>query len=249
MRVAIHQPNFMPWMGLFQRLYLVDRFVVFDHVQAMGGRSWLSRNRLLVAGREMWLTVPVRKTGRLGQRVIEVQINYQPDFVRKHLRTIEVNYRKAPYFEPVFAKVSALFERRHELIAEFNMEFIRWVCDCLELPVEFVHSRDLLRERPELDRLKGNDLVLQLCRAVDADSYVSGTGCLDFIEPQAFENRGIEFFFQKFEHPVYRQTGSRSFVSHLSILDALFNVGPEETRAMIAQPAMERAVSDNARLQ
>jgi len=87
MRVAVHQPNFLPWLGFFHRLALVDRFVVFDHVQAMGGRTWLSRNRLLIGGQPRWLSLPVKKSGRLGQAVSEVEVSYQGDFAPKHLRT------------------------------------------------------------------------------------------------------------------------------------------------------------------
>lgn len=242
MRVAIHQPNFIPWMGLFQRMHLVDTFVFFDHVQAMGGRSWLSRNKLLIAGRDAWLTVPVRKAGRLGQRVDEVEIDYQIDFVPKHLKTLMVNYKKSPYFAAIFPEVEAMFLQRPRLIADFNMTFITWAARLLDLPVNFLRSSELARENPVLESLAGNDMVLEICRAAGADEYVSGGGCLDFIDPEAFEREGIRFYFQQFEHPVYPQIGGGSFVSHLSILDALFNAGPEQTKNMVMQPTMNRAI-------
>lgn len=242
MKVAIHQPNFLPWLGIFQRLFLVDMFVFFDHVQAMGGRSWLSRNRLLVGGREHWLTMPVRKSGRHGQKVSEVQINYDVDFVPKHLKTIEVNYRRAPHFAAIFPMLEVLYQRRHTLIAEFNMEFICGVAALLGLPTKFIRSGDLVREHPRLEGLKGNEQVLETCRAARATEYVSGGGCLDFIEPAKFEEAGIPFYFQRFEHPVYPQAGGRQFVANLSIVDALLNAGVERTREMIMQPTRDRGV-------
>ncbi len=223
-------------------MFLVDTFIFFDHVQAMGGRTWLSRNKLLIAGRNAWLSMPVRKAGRHGQRVDEVEINYQVDFVHKHLKTLMVNYKKAPHFAAIFPDVEELYLRRYRLIADFNMAFISWAAKLLGLRVGFVRSGDLARKHPTLDALSGNALVLEVCRAAAADEYVSGGGCLDFIEPAAFEREGVRFYFQRFEHPVYRQVGSRDFVSHLSILDALFNAGVEQTKTMIMQPTMERAI-------
>jgi hypothetical protein len=116
------------------------------------------------------------------------------------------------------------------------------VAKLLELPLRFLRSSDLARARPELDSLGGNNLVLAVCRAAGADAYVSGTGCLDFIQPEAFEREGVRFYFQRFTHPTYSQVGSNAFVSHLSVLDALFNAGVAGTRAMICQRTEDRAI-------
>ncbi|HYC02680.1 MAG TPA: WbqC family protein [Azospirillaceae bacterium] len=240
MRVAIHQPNFMPWLGLFHRLARVGRFVVFDHVQAMGGRSWLSRNRIMVGGEAHWLTVPVRKAGRLGQRIDEVEIDHSADFGRKHLRTLELSYRKAPHAAPVLEMLADLYGRQHRLIADFNLAFTRAVCAALGLRVEFLHSSALAAADPSLAAAAGNELVLRICQAAGADEYVSGSGCLDFIRPESFEAAGIAFHFQRFDPPVYPQQGSRSFVSHLSVVDALCNLGPDGVRALIDRPGLER---------
>ena len=243
MRVAIHQPNFMPWMGLFQKLYLADVFVLLDHVQASGGRSWLSRNRLIVGGRSTWLTVPIHKSGRFGQRIRDVEINYQADFVSKLLRTIEYNYRKAPFYDQVIPAVSELFKRRHKHIGQLNTEFIRWVCSYLGISVRFVSSSDLASRDTEIGKSSGNTLVLEICRAARATTYISGNGCLHFIEPASFERAGIVFRFQRFEHHRYCQIGSREFISHLSILDALLNVGAEETARLVCQTNLSSSAS------
>ena len=238
MRVAIHQPNFMPWMGLFQKLYMADVFVLLDHVQASGGRSWLSRNRLIVGGRSTWLTVPSHKSGRFGQRIRDVEINYQADFVSKLLKTIEYNYKKAPFYGHVIPIVSELFETRYQHIAQLNAEFIRWACSYLGFSVRFVSSSDLAVRHKEIEKVSGNALVLQVCRAARATTYISGNGCLHFIEPASFERAGILFRFQHFEHPRYCQIGSREFISNLSILDALLNVGAEETARLVCQSSL-----------
>lgn len=240
MRAAIHQPNFMPWLGFFHRLGTVERYIVFDHVQAMGGRSWLSRNRILVGGAAHWLTLPVHKSGRFGQAIREVEIDHRGDIVRKHLRTLELSYKKAPHAAPVLSMLHDLYKAEHRFISDFNCAFIRGVCHLLELDVEFVSSSDLIRNNPELAAASGNDLVLQICLAAGVTSYVSGEGCLDFIQPDAFERQGIAFHFQNFEHPTYRQQGAKDFVSHLSIVDALSNVGAAGVRELIGHANLRR---------
>ena len=238
MRVAIHQPNFMPWMGLFNRLALCDLFVVLDHVQASGGRSWLSRNRLIVSGKARWLTVPIHKSGRSRQRVRDVEINYEGEFVSKHLRTIEYNYKDAPLFNDVFPIIVDMLNRHHRYIVEFNTEFIQWVCTYLHISTPFISSSDLARAESTLDATSANALILEICRTVRATTYTSGTGCTDFIDPESFERAGIAFSFQSFDHPTYAQVGSQEFVSNLSILDALFNVDPEKISRMVRQPGL-----------
>lgn len=246
MRVAIHQPNFMPWLGFFHRLAMVDRFVVFDHVQAMGGRTWLSRNRLLIAGEGRWFSLPVKKAGRLGQAVKEVEVGYEGDIARKHLRTIEVSYGRCAHAEPFIAMMNELYQARYRYIAELNTAFIRAVCRHLGVTTEFIWSTDVVAKDPAIANLGGNELVLAVCRAAGATDYVSGDGCLDFIRPEAFEAAGIAFYFQKFVHPTYRQHGAREFVSHLSVFDALCNLGAAATRELIAIPALTRPVAAGA---
>ena len=227
-------------MGLFHKLFLADIFVVLDHVQAMRKGGWLTRNRLLVSGRESWLVVPIFRAGRGLQRVREMEINYGTHFVRKHLRTIEVNYKKARYFDAFFPMMEEILERRYRCLAELNIEFIQGVCRCLEIPVTFVSSSDLATRHSSVNTGTGNALVLAICDAVGATSYISGTGCLDFIDPRSFDDAGIEFFFQTFDHPHYLQIGRHEFTPNLAILDALLNVGSDNTARMVCQPGKQR---------
>ena len=234
MRVAIHQPNFIPWMGLFDRLARVDRFVLFDHVQAVRGKSWFSRNKILVAGAPHWLTVAVERSGKGLQPVSEVRINPQARFPGRHLRTLEVEYGRHPGFAETMALVEPVFTAGHERLADVNAALIVALADALGLGVSFVRSTDLVAEHPELAALAGNDLVLATARAAGADRYLSGDGCHDFIDPEVFARHGVTFAFQEYEPPAYPQHGRDGpFVSHLSVLDALCNVGLPGLRALL----------------
>ncbi len=233
MKVAIHQPNFFPWLGIFHRIRLVDRFIVFDHVQAMRGKSWLSRNQLIIGGERKWLTMPTVKSGAGFQAVSDVCINYQVDPADRHLKTLQANYGRTPFYTKAIEFLRELYGRRHERIADFNLDFIKWACAQMSIDTEFVHSKDLLRQYPYLAELKGNDIVLELCKCAGATSYVSGTGCLDFILPASFEEAGIGFYWQEFKHPEYNQGSRSDFQSHLSVLDAFFHIGPDNVRDLL----------------
>lgn len=238
MRVAIHQPNFMPWLGIFHRAAMVDRFVFFDHVQALRGKSWLTRNRILVHGEPRWLTMPVNRSGTGLPKVSEVRIQWDNPTVTKHLRTLEVEYGRHQYFGDVFGFLAELYDARPPFIADVNKAFIAGVLERLGLRTELLSSTDLADQEPQLLALRGNALVVATCRAAGSDEYVSGEG-FDVIEPSAFEAEGIAFWFQRFTHPEYPQKATSSFVSHLSVLDALFNVGFDGVRKLVDREARE----------
>lgn len=240
MRVAIHQPNFMPWLGIFHRAAMVDRFVFFDHVQALRGKSWLTRNRILVQGSARWLTMPTQKSGAGLPAVNEVRIQWDNPSVAKHLRTLEVEYGRHPHFDSVYGLVAELYELRPPLVADLNKAFFTRVLARLGLNVELLSSTELAVGSPRLRELRGNDLVVALCHAAEADEYVSGAGCFDFIHPPAFEAEGIAFWVQALTHPEYPQRGTSNFVSHLSVLDALFNVGFDGVRRLVEREARDR---------
>jgi hypothetical protein len=224
MRLAIHQPNFFPWVGLFHKIACVDSFMFFDHVQAPNGKSWLSRNKILLNGEVRWLTIPIRREA--GQRIEDVRINYSENPARKHLGTLKQAYAKAPCFDEVYAFLEELYGRRLEKLSDFNEAFITSVCARTGIVSRFCRSSDVVREFPELLGQAGNDIVLNLSVKAGASLYLSGTGCTDFIQPDSFPVNGVAFEFQQFDHPRYPQgRGDAPFVSHLSSLDALFNVG------------------------
>ena len=233
MIVAIHQPNFLPWLGLFHKLASCDLFIGLDHVQALNGPSWLTRNRLLIGGQARWFTLPTFRTGRLGQAITDVEIDYGRDIVRTHSRTLEQNYGGCPEARPYLDFLATLYGARHRTVATFNRCFSEQVARDLGLTTPIVQSSALVAADPGLAALRGGDLLIALCRAVGADTYLSGTGGLDYIEPAAFERAGLTLRYQMFDHPAYPQRRTRTFVSHLSILDALCQVGTPGVRRLL----------------
>jgi hypothetical protein len=241
MRVGIHQPNFLPWLGIFNRIALVDRFVFFDHVQAQQGKSWFTRNRALVQGEARWLTLPRQKAGQSGQAIKDVRIHYDAAFPGKLLRTLQAEYGRHPHYPEVNELLEGLYAQGWELVADLNAAFITEVARRLELSATFIRSSDLLAVDSSLAAPRGNDLVLKTCQAAGASEYVSGEGCLDFIDPSSFAVAGVRFYFQNFTHPEYPQPHP-PFVPNLSVVDALSCVGfagvAELVRSTRFQPAL-----------
>jgi hypothetical protein len=214
--------------------------VIYDHVQAMGGSSWLTRNRILVGGEARWFTLPIVRSGTGLPPIDEVRVQWDSRLIVKQLRTLENEYRRHPHFEEVYGLVSGLYEERPPLIADFNQAFLERVLDRLEIEVDLVRSTELAARDPRLLESSGSALVLATCEAAGATAYISGEGSYEYIDPPAFERAGLEFYFQRYVHPEYPQRGAREFVSHLSVLDALFNVGFDGTRELVVPQAAER---------
>ncbi|MBT3638459.1 MAG: WbqC family protein [Opitutae bacterium] len=239
MKLSIHQPDFFPWLGLFHKIAHSERFVVFDHVQTPQGKSWLTRNRILLNGEPRWMTLPIHRKGL--QPIYAVEVNYEVNFKPKHLGTLRQAYQKASFFEEIFSFVENLYADSPRTVQEFTLRAIEEICSSLGIGTEFVLSSEIVSKNPELSNLGANDLVLELCLHSQASFYISGTGCLDFIRPETFSAKGIEFNFQAFSSPPYAQVHGEPFVSHMSILDALFNLGFSGTAELLTEPMLKSA--------
>ena len=220
MKIAISQPAFLPWLGYFDLIDQVDVFVILDSVQ-FEKRSWQQRNRIKTLNGLQWLTVPVLVQGRFEQLIQDVKIENR-DCLRKHLRTLEHNYRRAPWFEMYFAQINGIFASVvHDLrLADLNVRIIEWIMDCLGI-------RTLLRKSSELGCAgKRSQLLVNICETLGAGSYLSPIGSAGYLlaELNLFEEQNIEVSFQNYEHPQYRQQFGE-FIPYASVLDLLFNEG------------------------
>jgi hypothetical protein len=228
--VAAHQPNFLPWLGLFDKLARADVLVLLDDVQfpRTGAGVWTNRVRLLVGGEPQWVTVPIVRSGQGFQRVDEVRIDDTQPWRRKLLRTIELNYAKAAGFEETFPFVRELVETQSELLAGYNLHNLRRLAGQLGLgPEKLVRSSTVATSR------SGTELLVELTRSLGGTTYLSGDGAGGYQQREPFAAAGIELRLQGFEHPLYPQLAS-GHVPGLSIVDALLNCGFAETRALIA---------------
>lgn len=218
--VGIHQPNFLPWLGYFYKLAKCDTFVPLDNVQYTKN-SFINRNRIKTPQGAMWLTVPVKIKGRFGQLIKDVEINNTVDWRKKHLGTLEANYRKARFFEPIFQSLKAIYYADDwSNLCALNIRLLEWVLSLLKLEKRLIRASDLNLEG------ESTRLLIGIVKAVGGKVYLSGFGGAKYQEEELFKQAGIELQYYEFSHPVYPQLWS-DFIPNLSIIDLLFNYGPE----------------------
>jgi len=216
-RIAIVQPIYLPWLGYFDMMRSVDTFVLYDHVQ-FARRSWQQRNRIRNARGVVLLTVPVLKRGRREQAICEVEIDRTQHFPEKHIKTIKLSYGRAKSFDSFFPKVEAVYRKGHSLLCDLNEDFIQLGREALGITTPLVRSRDL--------GVQGNkvEALIDVCRKLEADYYLSSVGAKEYIdENNLFESHGICLEYQNYKHPSYWQMDYPEFVSRLSFIDYLFN--------------------------
>jgi len=226
MIVGIHQPNFLPWIGYFYKIARSDAFVFLDSVQ-YSKNSFINRNRIKTPQGAVWLTVPV--SFKFGQLINEVTISNKTDWREKHLKTLEMNYKRATFFEDVFKIIKRIYYLKDwQNLSDFNIRLIRAVLSYLGLDKPLVKSSSLNVKG------KSTELLLQIIKKVDGNIYLSGFGGAKYQEEKLFKKEGIELVYYNFSHPTYAQLWG-NFISNLSIIDLLFNYGKESTKIILGE--------------
>jgi hypothetical protein len=228
MIAAIHQPNYLPWLGYFYKIYRCDVFVFLDNVQLPQGRSFVNRNRIKTAQNTLWLTVPCKKKDRPGQLISEVDIYNNIDWQKKQWRTLEHNYRKALYFSQYHDFFQDLYRREWTKIAELNEYAVEAISKIFGLNCKFIRASTLKVTG------SGTELLINICKAAGADTYLSGSGGGNYMNEDAFEKEGIKLEYHDFKHPTYRQLWG-DFIPNLSIIDLLFNEGEKSLEILKGQ--------------
>ncbi len=219
MKIAISQPTYLPWCGYFDLIDQVDVFVILDNVQ-FEKQSWQHRNRIKTPTGLQWLTVPVHFRGHFGQLIRDVEIR-DIGFSGKHVRAIELSYRRAPFFEDYFPALQRLLSCQvGSKLVDLNLRLLQWLCSAMQMKPRLMRSSDLTAKG------KRAELLANICLELGATEYVSPIGSADYLlgEMNALTGRDIAVSFQHFEHPEYRQLFS-SFVPYASVLDLLCNEG------------------------
>ena len=217
MRIAIHQPQYLPWLGYLDKLDSAEVFVFLDTVQ-FKKHEWQNRNRIRTKDGWQWLTVPI--IDRFPERIDRVEINARTDWQRKHCQALRLHYGKAPYWEPLGPGLLGLLEKPWTRLAELNVSVTELICRQLAIQTRcLLASQHAAREEP-------TDRLIDLCRAVGGTTYLAGEAGPAYMDLGRFAQAGIGVEVQTYRHPQYLQRYA-PFVSHLSVVDLLFNCGPE----------------------
>lgn len=231
MLVAIHQPNFLPWLGWFDKLARADRLVLLDDVQTqLTGGNYTNRVKLLVNGKPSWITVPLARGHEARKSIVTTPIAEDRNWRHKIIQTVRQSYARAPYFAEIFALIEPLLASRAAFLGSYNIPALRALADAIGLGGKpFVLSSELDIGAQSTDRL------VAIVQAVGGDTYLTGGGA-SYQDDELFAAAGIGVRRQNFEHPVYPQFNAPDFVSHLSIVDALMNVGCKGVSELLKAP-------------
>ncbi len=216
MIVTIHQPDFLPWLGFFDRWQKSDLYIVLDDVQYIR-RGWQHRDKIKTPQGVKWLTVPVIKKGRYEQQVKDVEINNEENWRQKHLNTIQAAYKKAPNFNSVYHSIKEILSREHQLLIDLNIDLLKYCADMLQIETPFIFSSSFQ------ENSKGTERLVRLVKAAGGNIYLTGLGSRDYLDEEAFNREGIEVCWQKYKQPVYPQL-HKEFEKMLSIIDFLMMV-------------------------
>jgi hypothetical protein len=214
--VAIIQSNYLPWKGYFDIIHDVDKFVFLDDVQ-MTKRDWRTRNKIKTHRGAEWLTVPVK--GGREQLIYETEI-VQDAWQEHHLKSLQTNYGRAPFFKDYKFLLDWLYKETHTNLSEFNRQAIDLLCEILGIGTQRMSSMELTPVGSKDDRL------IDICQKLGATAYLSGPSARDYISEEKFREAGIELSYKDYSgYPEYQQLFP-PFEHAVTILDLLFNCGP-----------------------
>lgn len=215
MIMAAHQPAYLPWLGYFDRIARSDAFVFLDTVQ-FEKNSFTNRNRVKTPQGPAWLTIPVKVKGHTHSTMQELMIDNTQNWKIKHLKTLKMNYSKAPLFAARWPKLEELYDRPFELLSDLCFEHLGfWL---RELGV----SRRIVRARDLQVRSAKSDLILELCGKLGADEYLSGPFGKDYLDDAEFQAAGVKVRYHDYKAPEYPQLYG-PFVPNLGIVDLWMN--------------------------
>ena len=224
MIVAIHQPEYLPWLGFFKKMMNVELFVFLDDVQ-FRKKGWQNRNRIRINDGTTLLSIPVHTHSY--PKINEVTIDNEKNWSIRHKKSILYNYARAPYFDEIKDFIESIFEKKFQYLVDLNTEIIKFIMNELEIKSKIVFSSEL-----EISK-KGSDRVIDICKAVGADHYITGTFWAESnLRVEEFKKSNIDVEFQKFQHPIYKQIHGE-FIPEMSIIDLLFNEGRKEAKKIL----------------
>jgi len=218
MKVSIHQPEHLPWLGFYDKIDQCDMFILLDNVP-FSKDYFQNRNKIRVSDGWSWLTVPVYTKGKYGQLINEVKIvNTQP-WSRKCWKSIDAAYKRSPFWGEYSAFFKELYETRWVYLSDLNIKIIDFIISCFGIDVTIELASDLGVEGTK------SDLILNICKKVGATEYFSGKYGESYLSESSFNLEGIKITYQQYSHPKYLQQYS-PFIPNMSAIDLLFTYGP-----------------------
>ncbi len=219
MWVSIHQPNYIPYPGFFNKIKESDLFVIYDTAQYVKGR-WDNRNRIRDKQGSIFLTIPLKDKHSFRLSFRDVKLPIDNKWKKKHLKSIKICYAKSKYFDKYIDSLEKIYSRDFKDLVSFNTALIRFLMESLDIRTKTVFSSELNLSGDT----KSTKALLDILNAVKSKSYISGPSGPNYLNMELFEELGIKVKLQKYSLDSYPQV-YEDFIPNLSTLDLLFNMG------------------------
>jgi len=223
--LVAHQPEFLPWLGFISKASMGDAFFILDTVQ-FRKEGATNRNKIRIKNGQgwQWLTIPVEYAKSKIMNLSEVKISNSEDWKKKHLQSIKFSYGKSPYFKQIFDEIENIYySNSEEKLIDFVIKFIMYSFDKFKINTPVFRTSELQKKGYDVSGSK-TDLILNLCKIMDAKLFVFGQHGKKYLEKDKFYEKNIKFTFQDFKHPKYNQIHGE-FLPEMSCIDLLFNYG------------------------
>jgi len=231
MIISIQQPEYFPWLGFFDKTLSVDKVVFLDNVQ-FKKRYFENRNKIRTPEGWTWINTPVITKGRFDQNISDVMIDNSHPWQRKIISTLRQNYGRSLYWNETGEQLCELISRPWGKLVDFNLAVIFFFMEKLDIKREYRMASSLNTQK------NGSDLILEICRKMNASQYLSGRDGKNYLKEKDFVAEGIEIVYQDFRHPIYTQFCGE-FMPAMSIVDLYFNHGPESTAIIKSDIAVQ----------
>ena len=228
MKLGIMQPYFLPYMGYWQLMNLVDKYVIFDDVNYIV-RGWVNRNRILLNGCPMYLTIPLSAASK-NKLINEIQVDTISKLIPKALKTIDTAYHKAPYFSGIFPMAEKILLCDKRGLVDYIINSFILIREYLGIHSELILSSNIHKD----NSLKGQDKIIQICEILGTDEYVNAIGGQDLYNRDEFAHKDIKLSFLRTDEIVYPQFGN-DFQKNLSILDTMMFNSKSEVKEMLTK--------------
>lgn len=225
MKACIHQPNYLPYLGIISKIKNCDTFVVYDVAQYVKDR-FDNRNLIKTATGTQWLTIPLRDKDSFKKRFYEVKLPENEFWKKDHYKSIEVNYKKSKYFQKYDLPLLKIYAKKYAYFAQFSQDILKFLMESFKIKTKIIKSSDLdlnLRE-------KSTHMIVQILKKIKANEYLAGASGKDYMDQGLLEKSGIKVEYQHFVHPTYEQLFKGPFIKNLASIDLLFNEGPNATK-------------------
>jgi hypothetical protein len=225
MIVTAHQSSYLPWLGLFHKVYLADIFVFFDSVQ-FSKKDFTSRNLIKTSNGLQWLTIPTFTKGLYSQKINEVRIENN-FWQKKHFKSILSAYKNSQYLDYYYESLSNLYNKKYKFLVDVNYDFTKFFFESIGINTRYIYSSNFAWQGSK------NELIINMCKELRATAYIFGQMGLLYADQRLFEDNTIKMYVQEYQHPIYSQLHG-AFKPKLSVIDLLMNEGHNSLNVILS---------------